>query len=72
MGTLLRGAEVREPIELSFGVVSGVTPGIHVLDGGSRVAKGRGCLGIFRHCSPIGLNGQNDSIFRTEMYSTRS
>ena len=26
------GAEMREPIELSFGVVSGVGPGIGVLD----------------------------------------
>jgi len=34
MGNLLRScAEVRTLIELSFGVVSGVTPGIHVLDG---------------------------------------
>jgi len=34
MGTLLRRCvEVRIAIELSFGVVSGVGPGIHVLDG---------------------------------------
>ena len=34
MGPLLHScAEVREPIELLFGVVSGVTAGIHVLDG---------------------------------------
>jgi len=33
MGTLLRRcAEVRKVIELSFGVVSGVGQGIHVLD----------------------------------------
>ena len=30
---LLRSCEVREPIELLFGVISGVGPGIHVLDG---------------------------------------
>ena len=35
MGTLLRRCvEVHIAIELSFGVVSGVGPGIHVLDGG--------------------------------------
>jgi len=34
MGNLLRRCvEVRKAIELSFGVVSGVGPGIHVLDG---------------------------------------
>jgi len=34
MGTLLDSCvEVREPIKLSFGVVSGVGPGILVLDG---------------------------------------
>jgi len=34
MGTLLLScAEVHEPIGLSFGTVSGVSPGIHVLDG---------------------------------------
>ena len=34
MGLLLHScADVRELIELSFAVVSGVTPGIHVLDG---------------------------------------
>ena len=33
MGTLLhRCVKVRKAIELSFGVVSGVGPGIHVLD----------------------------------------
>jgi len=35
MGPLLRSCvEVREPIELSFGVVSGVGPGIDVWNGG--------------------------------------
>ena len=34
MGNLLhRCVEMRRAIELSFGVVSGVGPGIHVLDG---------------------------------------
>jgi len=40
MGTLLRRCvEVRIAIEPSFGVVSGMGPGIHVLDG-----RGRGCF----------------------------
>ena len=33
--------EVRRVIELSFGVVSGVGPGIHVLHGGPRASRGR-------------------------------
>jgi len=42
MGTLLRSCvEVRRAIELSFGVVSGVGPGIHVLHG-VHVAQGEG------------------------------
>jgi len=38
VGTLLHSCveEVREPVELSFGVVSCVVPGIDVLDGGPR------------------------------------
>ena len=44
MRTLLRRCvEVRRAIELSFGVVSGVGPGIHVLDGSPRASRGRGC-----------------------------
>jgi len=35
-------AEVRAAIELSFKTVSGVTPDIHVLDGGPRASSGRG------------------------------
>jgi len=42
MGPLLRSCvEVREPIELSFGLVGGVTQGIHVLDG-VHVPEGKG------------------------------
>ena len=46
MGTLLRRCvEVHSAIELSFGVASGVGPGIHVmLDGGSRASRGRVCF----------------------------
>jgi len=36
----MRGcAEVREPIELSFDVVSGVGPGIDLLNGGSIIKR---------------------------------
>jgi len=45
MGTLLhRCVEVRAAIELLFGTVSGVGPGIHVLDGSPRASRGRGCF----------------------------
>jgi len=41
--TLLHScAEVRTAIKLSFRMVSGVTPDIHVLDGGPRASSGRG------------------------------
>ena len=41
-GNLLHScAEVHEPVKLSFGVVSGVGPGIHVLHG-VHVAQGEG------------------------------
>jgi len=55
--------EVRAAIELSFGIVNGLGSGIHVLDGGPRASRGRGCFGpfgIFGICVPICLNGQND------------
>jgi len=45
MGNLLRRCvEVRTAIELSFGVVSGVGPDIHVFDGSPRASRGRGCF----------------------------
>jgi len=55
MGTLLRcSVKVRRTIELSFGVVSGVGPGIHVLDESPRASRGRGCFWHgFRHFSKI-------------------
>ena len=44
-GTLLRRCvELRRAIKLSCGVVSGVGPGIHVLDGSPRPSRGRGCF----------------------------
>jgi len=52
MGTLLHScAEVREPIELSFGVVSGIGSGIHILDGCARVKRKGLILGL---CADIG------------------
>jgi len=43
--TLLHScAEVRAVIELSFKMVSGVTPDIHMLDGGLRASNGNGEL----------------------------
>ena len=53
MGTLLRRCvEMRTAIELSFGVVSDVGPGIDVLDGSPRASRGRDCLWYgFRHFS---------------------
>jgi len=63
MGPLLcSSVEVREPIELQFNVVSGVGPGIDVIDGimAVHVPQGEGAVsGIFWH----GLNGQNDVLF---------
>jgi len=53
MGSLLRScAEVREPIELSFGVVSGVGPGLHVLDGVHVPPKERRCFEAFSAFAP--------------------
>jgi len=44
-GNLLRSCvEVRAAIELSFGAVSGVGPGIYVLDGGPSASREMGCL----------------------------
>ena len=64
-GDLMRSCvEVREPIELSFGVVSGHCPGIDVLDCGLRASSGRSCFrDFFGICAPICLNGQNDVFF---------
>jgi len=51
MGNLLHHCvKVRRAIELSCGVVSGVGPDIHVLDGSPRASRGRGCFWHgFRH-----------------------
>ena len=62
MGTLLhRCMEVRRAIELSFGVVSGVGPGIHVLDGSPRASREGAVFGmvfgIFRKFGSIDFNG---------------
>ena len=39
MENLLRRMKVRITIELSFGVVSGAGPGIHVLDGSQHASR---------------------------------
>jgi len=46
-------ADVRKPIELSFGVVSVVDPGIGVLDGGRRAVRGRRGSGGFEFSFPL-------------------
>jgi len=56
---------------MPFGVVSGVGPGIHELDG-VHVPQGEGAVsgmvsGIFRHLRPIRLNGRNDVLYSTRM-----
>ena len=57
MGNLLRCCvKVRTAIELSFGTVSGVGPGIRVLDGSPPASRGM-VSGIFRHLCPILFNG---------------
>jgi len=54
MRTLLHScAEVREPIDLSFGVVSAVGSGIGVLDRGRRAAREMGRFGGFGSFSPL-------------------
>jgi len=69
MGPLLRScAEVRAAIELSFGVVSGVTQGIHVLDGVHVPQGEQGDFGVVCPHWPNGFNG----IILTEMYLTRA
>jgi len=70
MGPLLRScAEVRAAIELSFVMVSGVTAGIHVLDGGPRASMGRG--GFWDRLPPLAQCRVSMAYFVTEMYSTR-
>jgi len=39
-------------IRMPFEVLSGVGPGIDVLDGGPRASRGRGCFWHFRHLHP--------------------
>ena len=58
MGTLLRSCvKVCKAIELSFGAVSVVGPGIHVLDGGPHASTGSGCFWHgFRYLAKIWLH----------------
>jgi len=59
---LRRCVEVRTAIELSFGVVSGVDPGIHVLDGSPRAQGEEAVSGmvsdIFRKFDRILYNAE--------------
>jgi len=53
MGPLLHSCvEVREPIKPSFGIVSGMGPGIVVLDGGLRASGRMGCFWDFSAFAP--------------------
>jgi len=77
MGTLLHSCvEVSRAIELSLGVVSGVGPGIDVLDGGPRASRGRGCtfwhgFWHFSHLRPYSFEWAEWRFVHREMYSTR-
>jgi len=65
METLLHTcAKVREPIQLLFGVVSGVSLGILVLGGGPGAPRGRGSF------SGFSTHWFEWRIFRTEIYSS--
>ena len=70
MGTLLRSCvEEREPIELSFGVVSGVSGRMGISDGGTG-AQGKGQFwGFF---SPRSRPLISMAYFLTEKYSTHT
>jgi len=73
MGTLLhRRVEVRKAIELSFGVVSGVGLGIHVLDGSPRASTGRGCFWHgFLHLATFSSMATWRIDHGTDLFSTR-
>jgi len=55
---------MRAAIQLSFGMVSGVTPGIHVLDGGPHASREGWILGRLPHRSS-GFSGifRNRNVF---------
>jgi len=58
MGRLLRNcAEVREPIQLSFGVVSGLGPGTDVLGGCPRASRGTADFWVVFSLWPNGFKG---------------
>jgi len=63
---LLRSCvEVREPIELLFGVVNGVGPGVDVRNGSPRGSRG---IDGFWGCLPPWLNGLNGLIFKRNVF----
>ena len=69
MGPLLRSCvEVREPIELSFGMMNGVGLGIDVRNGGPHSLGEVVDFGIVCPHWPMG----SMAWFLTEMYSTRA
>ena len=66
MGPLLHSCvEVRELIELSFGVVSGVGPGIDVWNGCPRVSRERVDFAVVCLHWPNGFSGQ---IFKRNVF----
>jgi len=68
VGPSLRSCvEVHEPVELSFGEVSGVSSGIGVLDG-VHVLQGEGAVSVFALIDPL----VSMAYFVIEMYSTRA
>jgi len=69
MASLLRSCvKVREPIELSFGLVNGMGPGIDVWNGSPRGSREGWILGSF---APIG-SVVSMAYFVTEMDSTHA
>ena len=66
MGPLLHSCvEIREvdPIELSFGMVSGVGPGIDVRNGGPCYSRGRDCFLDFWHLCPSFIRMGRSTLF---------
>ena len=58
---------VHEPIELSFGIVSGMGPGIDVRNGGPHGSRQKGVLW---GCLPHWSNGFNGLIFKGNVFNS--
>jgi len=68
MGPLLRSCvEVHEPIELSFGMMSGVSPGIDVQNGGPHGSREWVDFGVV---CPHWPNGFNGLIFKRNVFGS--